>query len=273
MSVIPVTHKGMINAVAGETITAAGPLTDVSIRVSVPDVTIRGLTVTGATKDRTRPAVIDASASTGLVVEDCIILGDGSQEQGIYMAGGTGLVVKRCTIGPIGIDRYFDHCLYLNGCKNFLVESCVLQAPAGAGVHLYSGGATGTVRDCEIKGSRWGVVAWGAGNDVMLERCLIHGSRKVENGRGYGIEAASGGIVRYKGCHIWDNEAANVYTQSSGQAIDLGSNVFAAPNTTPPPPPPDPVDPCAAVKEQLAVANKRADDAERKIAAARAALG
>lgn len=247
--------KGRYYAKAGETITAEGPLSQMSIRVSVPNVTIRNLRITGAETGVSRPAIIDASDSVNLLVEDVVLLGDGKQEQGIYMQNGSGMVVRRSTIGPVGIDRFFDHGFYLNGAKNFLIEDVTAIGPFGAGVQLYSGGATGILRKCELKDSRWGIVAWGSGNVIDVDNCWIHGNRMIENGRGLAIEAASGGIVNYKNSYIWDSEApGNVaghpgITNNGGTANDLGGNVFAAPPpgslpppslppSSPPPPPP-----------------------------------
>jgi hypothetical protein len=179
-TVLPVTFKGKYVASAGEVITAAGPLSDVSIRVSVPDVVIHDVSFLNATRDVARPATIDGSGSTNLVIRNVEIRGDGTQQaQAIYVAGGSGLHVIGGECVDPGNDRYFDHCLYLNNTKDFLIEGYTAKAAHGAALHLYSGGSTGRVVDSDFGRSAWNVVAWGAGNDVTVSGSA---ARRVEVG-------------------------------------------------------------------------------------------
>jgi hypothetical protein len=252
-TVLPVTFKGKYTASAGEVITAEGPLSDVSIRVAVADVVIHDITFLNATRDVDRPATIDGSGSTNLLIRDVHISGDGTQQaQGIYMNGGSGLLVSGGECVDPGNDRYFDHCLYLNNTEDFRIENFKARAAHGAALHLYPGGSTtGTVVDCDFGRSAWNVVAWGSGNDVTITGSKLHDAYKVEGGRGYAIEAVSGGKVTLSNSHVWGAESAgNVEGKpgvnvNGGTFVDAGGNVFGPPSTEPPPSPPPPPPPPA----------------------------
>ena len=262
-TVLPVTFKGKYVASAGEVITAAGPLSDVSIRVSVPDVVIHDVNFLNATRDVARPATIDGSGSTNLVIQNVEIRGDGTQQaQAIYVAGGSGLHVIGGECVDPGNDRYFDHCLYLNNTKDFLIEGYTAKAAHGAALHLYSGGSTGRVVDSDFGRAAWNVVAWGAGNDVTVSGSRLHDAYRVESGRGYAVEAASGGKVTLSNSHVWGAESAGNVTgapgvnQNGGTFVDAGGNVFAPPSaggqpSPPPPPVEEPVPPLPPVEEPV----------------------
>ena len=225
----------MYTAKAGEVIRAAGPLSDVSIRVAVADVVIEGIQFTNATRDRSRPATIDGSGSTNLTVRNVTIRGDGSQQnQAVYISGGTGFKALDLRCVDPGSDRYFDHCLYLNGAQSFTVERLTCTAAHGACIHLYSGGSTGVVRNSDLGRAAWNVVSWGSGNDVTIEGSRLHDAIKVESGRGYAVEAASGGKVTLRNSVVCGAASAgNVsgklgISQNGGSFVDAGGNTYSA---------------------------------------------
>jgi hypothetical protein len=225
----------MYTAKAGEVIRAAGPLSDVSIRVSVADVVIENIDFTNATRDRSRPATIDGSGSTNLTVRNVTIRGDGSQQnQAFYLSGGSGFKASdvRC-VNP-GSDRYFDHCFYLNGAKNFTIERLTCTATHGGCIHAYSGGATGVVRNSDLGRAAWNVVAWGSGNDIVVESSRLHEAIQVDGGRGYAVETASGGKVTLRNSTVCGAASAGNVSgkhgvmQNGGTFADGGGNTYSA---------------------------------------------
>jgi hypothetical protein len=224
----------MYTAKAGEVIRAAGPLSDVSIRVSVADVVIENIDFTNATRDRSRPATIDGSGSTNLTVRNVTIRGDGSQQhQAFYLSGGSGFRASDVGCVNPGSDRYFDHCVYLSGSTGFTIERLTCSATHGACIHAYSGGATGVVRDSDLGQAAWNVVAWGSGNDIVVEGSRLRNAIAVDGGRGYAVETASGGKVTLRSSTVCGAASSGNVSgkhgvmQNGGSFVDAGGNTYA----------------------------------------------
>lgn len=219
--ILPVSSKGRVTiSDSNVTVTAEGPLTGVSLRVTGRNVILDGIVIRDA-DGSSRPAIVDASGSTNLTIRNCKFSGSpGKQQQGVFASGFGGLSIVGTEIGPIGIDPIGgDHCVYL-GSGDFVIDGCDFHDAAGAGLQLYPGNAVGVIRDSRLHGNNWGSVVWGPGCSLTVDTCLVydnHGSR------GFGVHADSSGAAVVKNSHLWNNQHGDFH----GNVRDGGGNVFA----------------------------------------------
>jgi hypothetical protein len=233
-TVLPANFQGVYSPKAGETVTAAGPLRYVTIRISQPGVTVRNVQIMNAANGRSRPGMIEVYASDA-TLDGVTLRGSNTepqQNQGVYAdRNATGLRALNVTCDNPGMDQFYDHCFYLNGTRDFLIDRLTCQAESGACIHLYSGGATGVVRNSDLGRAAWNVVAWGSGNDVRVESSRLHHAIKVSGGRGYAVEAASGGRVTLTGSLVCGAATAGNVSGKHGVMQNGGSFADAAGNT------------------------------------------